>query len=781
MADSEKRSFLPVGLKIYFRHLIIRCSGLAVIGFAVALGAALFSYNPADPSFNTATGEAPANLLGYPGAVCSDLLWQLFGLSAVIFPVAVAAWGILIFRLKWNRHQALRLLCFIPTLFLLLFLFSAMPEVSFSPVLAGFGGAVMPAFYAPLAHVLKMMHLSCLEYVFLFCVFFASVFGLAATLGIPFRLVRKWGIGFVRLLCLPFKILWRKIRRAPSGDENEKTDVLPDEVPQSLFVKQGELELDTPPVQPPLPAPQVQPAVKKQPVKPSPLKSIKEQREYVKQFHLPKLDLLAKPKVDKDVAVSREFLEKRARQLESVLEEYGVKGEIVNVRPGPVVTLFELEPAPGIKTTRVINLADDIARSMSALSVRIAVIPGRSVIGIEMPNDKRADVYLKELLVCDEFQKSEKPLLLALGKDIGGKPTFADLSKMPHLLVAGTTGSGKSVAINTMILSLVYRLTPAQVRLIMVDPKMLELSVYNGIPHLLTPVVTDPKKAVLALNWAVREMDQRYAQMSELGVRNIDGYNKKVAELLRTGGENAKTRTVLTGYDNGEPVYEEQPLDLKPFPYIVVIVDEMADLMITAGKEIETAVQRIAQKARAAGIHLILATQRPSVDVITGTIKSNFPERISFRLTTKIDSRTILGEQGAEQLLGRGDMLYLAQGQRPARLHGPFVSDGEVEAVTAHLRLQGVPEYEQSVTEEPPETPENGGFNPDGNSDDASLYDQAVAIILRDRKVSTSYIQRQLRIGYNRAADLIDQMEAQGVISAPNHAGKREILVPDNR
>ena len=494
---------------------------------------------------------------------------------------------------------------------------------------------------------------------------------------------------------------------------------------------------------------------------------------------MPKLDLLAKPKIDKEAAISRDFLEKRARQLENVLEEYGVKGEIVNVRPGPVVTLFELEPAPGIKTTRVINLADDIARSMSALSVRIAVIPGQSVIGIEMPNEKRADVYLKELLVCDEFQKSDKPLLLALGKDIGGKPSFADLSKMPHLLVAGTTGSGKSVAINTMILSLVYRLTPDQVRLIMVDPKMLELSVYNGIPHLLTPVVTDPKKAVLALNWAVREMDQRYSQMSELGVRNIDGYNKKVAELLKSDAP--KTRTVLTGYENGEPVYEEQPLNLKPFPYIVVIVDEMADLMITAGKEIETAVQRIAQKARAAGIHLILATQRPSVDVITGTIKSNFPERISFRLTTKIDSRTILGEQGAEQLLGRGDMLYLAQGQRPVRLHGPFVSDAEVEAVTAHLRLQGVPEYEQSVTEEPQEAGSEEGFDPDSNSADASLYDQAVAIVLRDRKVSTSYVQRQLRIGYNRAADLIDQMEAQGVISAPNHAGKREILVPDNR
>lgn len=495
---------------------------------------------------------------------------------------------------------------------------------------------------------------------------------------------------------------------------------------------------------------------------------------------MPKLDFLAKPKADKEPVMSKDALEARARQLETVLEEYGIKGRIVNVRPGPVVTLFELEPAPGIKTTRVINLADDIARSMSALSVRIAVVPGESVIGIEMPNEKRADVYLKELLATDEFKKSEKPLTLALGKDIGGKPTFTDLAKMPHLLVAGTTGSGKSVAINTMILSLLYRLTPEQVRFIMIDPKMLELSVYNGIPHLLTPVVTDPKKAVLALNWAVREMDDRYQLMSQIGVRNIDGYNAKVKEMLAS--KEPMTRTVLTGYDDGAPVYEEQPLNLRPFPYIVVIVDEMADLMLTAGKDVEVAIQRIAQKARAAGIHLIMATQRPSVDVITGTIKANFPERISFRVTTKIDSRTILGEQGAEQLLGRGDMLYLAQGQRAKRLHGPFVSDDEVETITAHLRSQGVPQYEQAVTEEPPESVGTAGGTGAGVSadDDAnSLYDKAVAIVLRDRKPTTSYIQRQLRIGYNRAADLIDQMEREGVVSAPNVAGKREILVPE--
>lgn len=767
MVTSENHTFLPDSLKLFLRKAAVRLSGLAVIAAGVALAAALATYRSTDPSFNTATGEAAQNALGGAGAICADLLWQYFGLGAILFPLAVTAWGVLIFRLKWHKYQILRVLCFIPTLFLTLVLLSALPAVSFSPVIAGFSGAVMPAFYQPLINGLHFARVPCLEYLMLPVVFVATVFGLASTLGIPFYLVKRWIAGLAAACKAAGTAVWRKVRKQ-NGAERTEPAPPPEELPQSLFAEQGELNL----------VEKEQPQRPKAPAKPSPLKSIRDQREYARTFHLPKLDFLTKPKVDKDAAVSRDYLEKRARQLEEVLEEYGVKGEIVNVRPGPVVTLFELEPAPGIKTTRVINLADDIARSMSALSVRIAVVPGQSVIGIEMPNDKRADVYLKEMFSCDEFKNATKPLLLALGKDIGGKPTFADLAKMPHLLVAGTTGSGKSVAINTMILSLVYRLTPQQVRLIMVDPKMLELSVYNGIPHLLTPVVTDPKKAVLALNWAVREMDDRYRQMSELGVRNIDGYNAKVKEMIDS--KEPMTRTVLTGYDNGEPIYEEQQLNLKPFPYIVVIVDEMADLMITAGKEIEVAVQRIAQKARAAGIHLILATQRPSVDVITGTIKSNFPERISFRLTTKIDSRTILGEQGAEQLLGRGDMLYLAQGQRPVRLHGPFVSDAEVEAVTAHLRLQGVPEYEQAVTEEPPESAGDSGLNLDDDAD-ASLYDKAVAIVLRDRKVSTSYIQRQLRIGYNRAADLIDQMEAQGVISPAGHSGKREILVPDNR
>jgi S-DNA-T family DNA segregation ATPase FtsK/SpoIIIE len=493
-------------------------------------------------------------------------------------------------------------------------------------------------------------------------------------------------------------------------------------------------------------------------------------------FELPELSYMAEPPVSKTAREHLpEVLEDNARMLEGVLEDFGVRGDIINVRPGPVVTLYELEPAPGIKSSRVIGLADDIARSMSAISARVAVIPGRNAIGIELPNKTRETVYLREMLGSADFEKVKGKLPLCLGKTIGGEPVIADLARMPHLLIAGTTGSGKSVAVNTFILSLLYRWTPEQCRLIMIDPKMLELSIYDGIPHLLTPVVTDPTKAVTALKWAVREMEDRYKKMSKIGVRNIDGFNQKVAEFNKKG--EVISRTVQTGFDKetGEAIFESEEFELEPLPFIVVIVDEMADLMMVAGKDIEGAIQRLAQMARAAGIHLIMATQRPSVDVITGTIKANFPTRISFQVTSKIDSRTILGEQGAEQLLGMGDMLYMAGGGRIKRLHGPFVADGEVETVVNHLKAQGSPEYLESVTEESDEGGELGNSNL-GNSGD-ELYDKAVNIVLSDRKASTSYIQRRLSIGYNRAATLIERMEQEGVISPANHAGKREVLV----
>ncbi|MEO8925601.1 MAG: DNA translocase FtsK, partial [Caulobacteraceae bacterium] len=485
------------------------------------------------------------------------------------------------------------------------------------------------------------------------------------------------------------------------------------------------------------------------------------------------LSMLAKPR-PRASAFDEEALRQNARLLEGVLAEFGVRGQIDQIRPGPVVTLYELVPAPGVKSARVVALSDDIARSMSVAACRVSVVPGRNAIGIELPNQRRETVYLRDLLSSAEYEKASQTLPLALGETIGGEPYIVDLAKMPHLLVAGTTGSGKSVGINAMILSIIYRLSPDQCRFIMIDPKMLELSVYDGIPHLLAPVVTDPKKAIVALKWTVREMEDRYRRMSKIGVRNVASYNEKARELLAKGEH--FVRTVQTGFDErGRPIYEAEKLRPEPMPYLVVVIDEVADLMMVACKDIEGAVQRLAQMARAAGIHLIMATQRPSVDVITGTIKANFPTRIGFQVTSKIDSRTIMGEQGAEQLLGMGDMLYMAGGGRITRLHGPFVSDGEVETVAAWLRDQGEPQYLDDVTailEEDGEADALGGEGEGSNE----LYDQAVAVVTRDRKASTSYIQRRLQIGYNRAASLMERMEKEGVVGVANHAGKRDIL-----
>ena len=499
------------------------------------------------------------------------------------------------------------------------------------------------------------------------------------------------------------------------------------------------------------------------------------------EYDGPPLDLLQHPVHSGQPQQSPEALQDNATALESVLDDYGVKGTIEAVRPGPVVTLYELMPAPGLKASRVMGLSDDIARSMSALSARISTVPGRSVIGIELPNAERENVFLKELIASKEFCNEKLKLPIALGKDIGGTSICVDLATMPHLLIAGTTGSGKSVAINTMILSLLYKRSPEECRLIMIDPKMLELSVYDGIPHLLSPVVTDPKKAVVALKWVVGEMEERYRQMSKMGVRNIHGYNQRIKEAIKAN--RMFSRSVQTGVDEetGEPIIETEEYMPETLPFIVVIVDEMADLMMVAGKEIEACIQRLAQMARASGIHIVMATQRPSVDVITGTIKANFPTRVSFQVTSKVDSRTILGEQGAEQLLGKGDMLYMAGGGKISRVHGPFVSDEDVEDVVNHLKELGEPEYVPEVLDGPSEESEAAlndvlGLG-EGKND--TQYDMAVSIVLKDRKCSTSYIQRKLGIGYNKAAKIVEQMEENGLISPANHVGKREILVPE--
>ncbi len=785
--------FLPPAWAAILKRSTLSAAGAVVAIIATGVALALISYSPADPSFDTATAQSPENALGLPGAILADLLLQSAGLGAVVIAAALGAWAARLMRAETVSWLWLRTLGVLAAALLLAMGAEAIPAPAAWPVAAGFGGSAGHVLVDALARHDRLFF--GLEPVAVFVRIGTSI--AAGSLGLLIGLwamtlrwahfthavvlvARACAAVFVRTL-RTLASYWPERTTAAAGRQEPLVDepAAPAAVP---LVARAEAEAegeDDAPRNIPVVAPRAKAA------KPSKREMAARQGSLLpaarKGFDLPHLEILtAVPNDRAGKAISREALENNARMLEAVLDDFGIKGQIVKVRPGPVVTLYELEPAPGTKTARVISLSDDIARSMSAVSVRIAVVPGRTVIGIELPNATRETVYLREMLSSDEFEKSDGKLVLSLGKDISGAPVFADLSRMPHLLVAGTTGSGKSVAINTMIMSLLYRNTPADVRLIMIDPKMLELSSYDGIPHLLAPVVTDAGKAVMALKWVVREMENRYRAMSQLSVRNIAGYNQRLQDAAAK--EKTLTRTVQTGFDpgTGKPIYEEQELDLTPLPYIVVIIDEMADLMLVAGKDVEAAVQRLAQMARAAGIHVIMATQRPSVDVITGTIKANFPTRISFQVTSKIDSRTILGEQGAEQLLGQGDMLYMAAGGRITRVHGPFVSDREVEQVTAHLREQSEPNYIETVTEDTDmdDVPGFGGAAGGNSSTGDGLFDQAVAIIARERKASTSFIQRHLQIGYNRAARIIEEMEEQGMISRANHVGKREVLLP---
>jgi S-DNA-T family DNA segregation ATPase FtsK/SpoIIIE len=784
------------------RRRLRECCGLALMALAFVGAVALATWSVQDPSLSHATNAPIRNLVGAPGAVAADLMMQLLGLAAVVLVLLIAILG---WRLLTHRplyRERLRMLSWIvTTLFAAAFL-SCLPKTASWPLPKGLGGVVgdallrVPAFLlGPLSGMNRIA--------------FASVTGILALAIFTVAAGMVWRDPLAKIAAA------RDYQRDDDPDEEERASISLGRLVHGLLSLKARLrrlftfKWQARPAGPAISAyagtdsrarleprfgdfdgmgaesgdedeeEETEAAPRRPPRKPARVAPRRSSGGYV----LPALGLLTAPKSSERSTLSSETIEENGRALESVLGDFGVRGEIINARPGPVVTLYELEPAPGIKSSRVIGLSDDIARSMSKLSARVAVVPGRNAIGIELPNPTREKVYLRELLDDDDYSDNTAKLPLCLGKTIGGESVIVDLARMPHLLIAGTTGSGKSVAINTMILSLVYRLRPDQCRLIMVDPKMLELSVYDGIPHLLTPVVTDPKKAVVALKWAVREMEERYKKMSKLGVRNIDGYNARVVEAKGKG--ETLTRTVHTGYDkeSGEAIYEKEELELDSLPYLVVIVDEMADLMMVAGKDIEGAIQRLAQMARAAGIHVILATQRPSVDVITGTIKANFPTRISFQVTSKIDSRTILGEQGAEQLLGQGDMLYMAGGGRISRVHGPFVSDEEVEKVVRHLKSQGVPQYLEAVTAED-ELGEDGNPIFDatgmGAGDATDLYQQAVQVVTRDRKASTSYIQRRLQIGYNRAASLMERMEHEGVVGQPNHAGKREILVGED-
>jgi len=798
--------------------LLARLGHLGGIAFAVGallLLVALASYNPHDPSLNTATSRPATNLAGLPGAMVADVLLQCFGLAAALPILSLLAWA---FRTATRRPLRLtvRLLCTVLAVPVLAAVLAAVPVASF-PTAAGLGGAtghMLAERTDQMGHALLGVAGTVLvQTAALVLAVLLVVLSLGLSAG-EWRAAGQGAVGAARgsvrgggraagLLARTGMRLG-EAGRVVTGPVLRFLHPEPDAAPETLpppaparppspaepAVSRAVPEAPRPPARPDpagLSIPVISEALAAD-AKRNPPPPRAEQLPLAEGWQFPPLSLLSRAPTRAGSGPSEDALQANARLLETVLGDYGVQGAIREIRPGPVVTLYELEPAPGIRSARVIGLADDVARSLCVTAVRIATVPGRNVIGIEVPNEKRETVFLSELLGSEDWRSHPGRLALALGKDIGGTPVIADLARMPHLLIAGTTGSGKSVGINAMILSILFRLSPDQCRLIMIDPKMLELSVYEGIPHLLAPVVTEPSKAVTALKWTTREMERRYRAMSQLGVRNVGGYNDRVAELAAKN--ETATRRVQTGFDSetGRPTFEEQPLTLKALPYIVVVIDEMADLMMVAGKEVEAAVQRLAQMARAAGIHVIMATQRPSVDVITGTIKANFPTRISFQVISKFDSRTILGEQGAEQLLGQGDLLHMQGGGRIARVHGPFVADREVEDIVAFLRAQAEPTYDDEVTEGA-DADEDGGSGANSalsgiaaaGDGEKGLFDQAVALVSREGKASTSFIQRHLGIGYNRAAKLIEQMEKEGIVTAANHVGKREVLTRSTR
>lgn len=753
--------------------------GLLLMGLAGALLAALFSYSPDDPSFNMATERQPTNLLGAFGAHLADALLQGLGVAAALPALLLALWGFSLVAGRpiagWKGKLAGVALAMLLLAAALGLLWSA-PLAGVESGAGGLMGILAARFMSALPSALPW---SLTLHPVLLNLAVALLLG-GTALWLSFRAMDLRPAALARRLGAALRLSFARVGHADAADQPSavRGPTLHRPLPspdEQAAAPSGSPLLQRPAVARPRPAPASKRAEKER----QPSLHLGDRSD------LPPLSLLEPPPAPQAPAADDQALSQNARLLEGVLEDFGVRGQIVGIAQGPVVTLYELEPAPGIKASRVIGLADDIARSMSAVSARVAVIPGRNVIGIELPNRRREMVALSELVASDPFERSSAALPLILGKDIAGNPVITDLAPMPHLLIAGTTGSGKSVGLNAMILSLLYRLRPEDCRMIFIDPKMLELSVYDGIPHLLAPVVTEPSKAIRALKWAVEQMEDRYRNMAHINVRSLSAYNDRVREASRTG--KSFTRRIQTGFDaEGNPEYEDITLPLEPLPLIVIVVDEMADLMMTAGKEVEFLIQRLAQKARAAGIHLIMATQRPSVDVITGVIKANLPTRISFQVTSKIDSRTILGEQGAEQLLGKGDMLYMPGSNRIIRVHGPFVSDQDVEAVAEHWRNQGTPDYVDSVTEDPegPDGFEAIGMPSRGQgamavAGDGDLLSQAIQVVASSRKATISYLQRTLRVGYNSAARLIEQMEQMGLVSAPDHVGRREVLMDE--
>ena len=721
--------------KIFFGIINILI-GFFIIGVGLIFLIAIGSYNSLDQSLNTISDRQTQNYLGEPGAYIADIFVQFFGTVSILIPIIIILFGFYKIIKKINKFW-LKIFSLILGVFLL--------AASFNK---GFGnggiiGSIITNEVETLIYKLSVSFNSDLSQVKSFIAFVYIALGSLGALLVTFGILPAKG---------------REIKKEIYNEDIKSDDEV---ITEAIPTKQKKMLFEA------------RPKIKR--------KKNVQKSNYNKNnlndsktgYKLPPLDLLNEiPDERNKRRISEKQIGQNKDLLERTLTDFGINGKIISVNPGPFVTLYELEPAPGVKSSRVISLADDISRSMSSTSARIAVIPGKNSIGIELPNDEKETVYLREILESNTFENREDGITLSLGKNIGGESTIADLSRMPHLMIAGTTGSGKSVGINGMILSILYKFKPEDCRLIMVDPKMIELSVYDGIPHLLTPVITNPKKAVVGLKWVVREMDDRYNRMSKLSVRTMDAFNKKAEEYKRKGKK--FKRKIHTGYDNntGQPLYSEEEIEPEKMPFIVVVIDEMADLMLVARSDIEHLVQSLAQKARAAGIHLIMATQRPSVDVVTGTIKANFPTRIAFQVASKIDSRTILNEMGAEQLLGRGDMLYMSDGGKVVRVHGPFVSDNEVEEVVRFIKNQETPEYIESLTKEESEL--SSGIQQNDSNDE--LFNQAVEIIMKDKRVSTSYIQRKLQIGYNRAARIIEEMEDQGIISEPNNQGKREIL-----
>ena len=776
----SKNNFLPPTIYLAFKNVSVFIFGILLTLVSIILFVSIITHSPFDPSLNFLSENILNNLTGSFGAIFSDLALQFVGISIIVPILNLFAWGIRFVLIKKINMFFYRLaLVPISTIALAAGL-SAFKQPENWSLFSGLGGFVGTVVFDQFLNILNAVENPLVRD---FSVAGFLLFGLLIflwTWTIPIQ-VYSYLLGtiysFLISILSSFNYLLKKItsllyiNKYKDNDENGSTF--------DVYSNQNKDKLNIEEYPRPFSYHENNKLNKKVGRQGSFLSALK------KGYQAPPLEILSAPKKKSNNKFNISSLEKNARILENVLKDFGVNGIIAQVKPGPIVTLYELDPAPGTKTSRVVSLSDDIARSMSAHSVRIAVVPGSKVIGIELPNERSEVVYLREILSSNEWIGANGNLNLALGKNISGDSILSDLSKMPHLLIAGTTGSGKSVAINTMIISLLYKHSPNDVRMLMIDPKMLELSVYDDIPHLLSPVITEANKAVIALKWVVKEMENRYKLMSSLSVRNIVGYNERIESSIKSGKTLKHTYQIGLDQSTGEPIYQEEDIIKQRLPFIVVIIDEMADLMLVSGKEVEAAVQRLAQMARAAGIHVIMATQRPSVDVITGTIKANFPTRISFQVTSKVDSRTILGEQGAEQLLGQGDMLHMAAGGKITRIHGPFVSIEEVEKIVSHLKKQGKPEYLETITDENASDISNvPGFtnlSETNRSDVDELFDQAVDLVSRERKASTSFIQRYFRIGYNRAASIIDEMEAQGMVTKANHVGKREVLLPESK